>query len=147
MGFLFALPFVLLVPLLLLATVALGLAVLPQGKVFIQSVLNNPAVQANVGSPTLGGLIGLVARLRLATPWTWLALAALDRLGGWRGVGGFAGIRRYGDAGDTATRSAPCRRVAASRAPDLFAVIMIGLALILTLVPEFMTCAICSARG
>ena len=39
--------------------------------------MNNPAVQANVGSPTLGGLIGLVARLRLATPWTWLALAGL----------------------------------------------------------------------
>ena len=61
-GFLVVLPFTLLVPLLLLAAVALSMAVLPQGKAFVQEVLNNPAVQANVGSPTLGGLVGLVAR-------------------------------------------------------------------------------------
>jgi uncharacterized membrane protein len=119
--------------------VALGTAALPQGKAFIQEVLNNPAVQANVGSPTLGGLIGLVARLRLATPWTWLALAGLIAWAAgvlWAGLSGGAptGEQRGGGAAATAVVSSR-RRVSVS--PDLFAVIMIGLALILTLVPEF----------
>ncbi len=108
-GFLVALPFTLLFPLLLLAAVALGLAVLPQGKAFVQDMLNNPAVQAKVSSPALGGLIGLVARLRLATPWTWLALAGLIA---WViGVlwAGLCGTRRRGDGetrrhGDGETR-------------------------------------------
>jgi YYY domain-containing protein len=151
-GFLVALPFTLLVPLLLLAAVALSMAALPQGKAFVEEVLNNPAVQANVGSPTLGGLIGLVAGLRFTTPWTWLALAALIA---WAVGVVWAGLSGHGDTamgghGDTATRrlgdpeaerrdatvsASPRLRVNAS--PDLFAVIMIGLALTLTLVPEF----------
>jgi uncharacterized membrane protein len=143
-GFLVVLPVTLLVPLLLLAAVGLGLAVLPQGKAFVQDVLNNPAVQAQVSNPTLGGLIGLVVRFRLASPWTWLALAGLIA---WAVGVVWAGLSRHGD---TATRrlgdpeaerrddmitASPRLRVSAS--PDLFAVIMIGLALILTLVPEF----------
>ena len=131
-GFLVALPFTLLVPLVLLAGVALSMAALPQGKAFVQEVLNNPAVQANVGSPSLGGLIGLVARLRLATPWTWLALAGLIAWAVgvlWAGLSG--GAEEQSEALTAATR----RRVAAS--PDLFAIIMIGLALTLTLIPEF----------
>ena len=135
-GFLVALPFTLLVPLLLLAAVALSMAALPQGKAFVQEILNNPAVQANVGSPTLGGLIGLVAGLRLATPWTWLALAGLIA---WAVGVVWAGLSGHGDTatgrhGETIPGS-PCLRISAS--PDLFAVIMIGLALTLTLVPEF----------
>ena len=135
-GFLVALPFTLLVPLLLLVAVALGLAVMPQGKAFVQDVLNNPAVQASVGSPTLGGLIGLVTRLRLATPWTWLALAALIA---WAVGVVWAGLSGHGDTamgrhGDT---EAERRDHTVSASPDLFAVIMIGLALTLTLVPEF----------
>ena len=143
-GFLVVLPFTLLVPLLLLAAVALSMTVMPQGKAFVQEVLNNPAVQANVGSPTLGGLIGLVARLRLATPWTWLALAGLIA---WAAGVVWAGLTGRGDTakgrhGDTETArhgetipASPRARVSLS--PDLFAVTMIGLALILTLVPEF----------
>ena len=139
-GFLVALPFTLLVPLLLLAAVALGMAVLPQGKAFVQEVLNNPAVQANVGSPTLGGLIGLVARLRLATPWTWLALAGLIAWAAgvvWAGLSGGVEEQRSGGAGEQARSFAVSPRLRVSVSPDLFAVIMIGLALILTLVPEF----------
>ena len=103
-GFLVALPFTLLVPLLLLAAVALSMAVLPQGKAFVQEVLNNPAVQANVGSPTLGGLVGLVARMRLATPWTWLALAGLIAWAAgvvWAGLSGRSDTAtgRHGDRG------------------------------------------------
>jgi len=139
-GFLVVLPFTLLVPLLLLAAVALSMAVLPQGKALVQEVLNNPAVQANVGSPSLGGLIGLVARLRLATPWTWLALAGLIAWAAgvvWAGLSRGAEERGGGGAGEQARSFAvsPRRRISVS--PDLFAVLMIGLALILTLVPEF----------
>ncbi len=72
-GFLIALPLTLLVPLLLLAAVALGLAVMPQGKAFIQDVLNNPAVQANVADPSLGG------------SWAWcFTCASRPRGPGWR---------------------------------------------------------------
>ena len=147
-GFLVALPFTLLVPLLLLVAVALSMAVLPQGKALVQEVLNNPAVRANVGSPTLGGLVGLVARLRLATPWTWLALAGLIAWAAgvaWAGLSGHGdtAMGRHGDTktarqGETIPRTRP--RVPASPRPashDLFAVIMIGLALTLTLIPEF----------
>ena len=159
-GFLVALPFTLLVPALLLAAVALGMAVMPQGKAFVQEVLNNPAVQANVGSPTLGGLAGLVARMRLATPWTWLALAGLIAWAAgvvWAGLSGHGdratgrhgdtAMGRHGDTemgrhGDTETvkqgetiPASPSLRVSLS--PDLFAVLMIALALLLTLVPEF----------
>ena len=143
-GFLIALPFTLLIPLLLLAAVALGLAVMPQGKALVQDVLNNPAVQVNVSSPTLGGLVGLVARLRLATPWTFLAVALLIAwvVGALRA--GLAGrgeglTRGHGDTelagqGEMIPASLrPC--VPAS--PDIFALLMIGLALSLTLIPEF----------
>jgi hypothetical protein len=136
------LPFTLLVPPLLLAAVALGMVVLPQGRAFVQEVLNNPAVQANVGSPTLGGLIGLVARLRLATPWTWLALAGLIAWAagvGWAGLsrGSPTGEQSREGAGEQARSFAVSPRLRISVSPDLFAVTMIGLALILTLVPEF----------
>ena len=123
-GFLVALPFTLLVPLLLLAAVALSMAVLPQGKAFVQEVLNNPAVQANVGSPTLGGLVGLVARMRLATPWTWLALAGLIA---WAAGVVWAGLSRHGDTatgghGEQLSPSpcpaSPCLRVAGSLRRD-----------------------------
>jgi uncharacterized membrane protein len=143
-GFLVVLPLTLLVPLLLLAAVALSMTVLPQGKALVQEVLNNPAVQANVGSPTLGGLIGLVARLRLATPWTWLALAGLIAWAAgvlWAGLSrhGDTATRRLGDPGaetrDDTVSASPRARVTVSS--DIFAVTMIGLALTLTLVPEF----------
>ena len=76
-GFLGALPWTLLIPLLLLGFVVLGMAVLPQGKALVQEMLNNPAVQANIADRTLSGLVGLVVRLRVATPWTYLVLAVL----------------------------------------------------------------------
>jgi YYY domain-containing protein len=140
-GTLVALPFTLLIPLLLLAAVALGMVVMPQGKAFVQEVLNNPAVQANVRNATPGGLIALVARLRLATPWTWLALALLIAWAAgvlWASLSRGAeeqGSRGAGEQSEILAAS-PRPRVPAS--PDLFAVIMIGLALILTLIPEFL---------
>jgi hypothetical protein len=139
-GFLVVLPFTLLVPLLLLAAVALSMTVLPQGKAFVQEVLNNPAVQANVGSPTLGGLIGLVARLRLATPWTWLVLAGLIAWANgvvWAGLGRGAEEQRSGGAEEQREILTVSPRPHILLSPDLFAVLMIALALVLTLIPEF----------
>jgi YYY domain-containing protein len=141
-GFLVVLPLTLLGPLLLMATVALGLAALPQGKAFVRDVLNNPAVQAQVSNPTLGGLISLAVRLRVATPWTWLALAGLIA---WAAGVAWAGLSRRDPAGQQGSRggngqvesfaASPVRPLTVS--PDLFAVVMIGLALTLAIVPEF----------
>ena len=146
-GFLVALPVTLAVPLLILGAVALGMAVTPQGKALAQELLNNPAVQAQVGERGLGGLVALFVQLRLATPWTYLALAVLIAWAAgvlWAGLGRGAGERGSGGAGEPGSGGAgergslaaePQRRV--SLPPDLFAVVLIALALALTLVPEF----------
>ena len=73
-GFLVALPWTLLVPLLLLAAVALGLAVLPRGR----PSAGGPGQPGGAGQrrlPTLAAWSGWWSRLRLATPWTYLILA------------------------------------------------------------------------
>ena len=108
-GFLVAVPFTLLVPALLLAAVALGMAVMPRGKAFVQEVLNNPAVQANVGSPTLGGLVGLRRADAAGDALDLAGAGRPDRLGGRRVVGGVVGTQRHGDGetrrhGDGETR-------------------------------------------
>ena len=131
-------PFTLLLPVVLLALIILGLAVLPSGRLFVQETLNNAAVQANTAERTLAGLVGLVARLRAATPWTWLALAALVAWAVgvvWARVQGGKGAGEQGSMGVEEKRSASH----STNLPvaDLFAVLLIGLALILALVPEF----------
>ena len=78
--------------------------------------------------------------MRLATPWTWLALAGLIAWAAgvvWAGLSGGAEGQRSGGAGEQAKSFAVSPRLRVSVSPDLFAVIMIGLALTLTLVPEF----------
>ncbi len=153
-GMAITLPVTLLTPVLLMAAVALGLAVLPNGRLLVEQALNAPGVQANVSAPTLGGLLGLAVRLRVATPWTWLALAVLIAWAAgvlWAGMrgGGDTETRRQGDqeTGRYGDGQSPRQRVTASPLPlspsphlpvsDLFAVALIGLALLLTLVPEF----------
>jgi len=159
-GFLATLPWTLLLPLLILAVVALGLVILPQGKAFVQDVLNNPAVQANITDRTFSGLMELIVRLRVATPWTYLVLALLIAWAVgvlWAALSGYGDTEtrghgdteteRHGDTetrrpGDTETRGGGgYPRVSPSPhlpiSPDLFAVLMIILALVLTLVPEF----------
>lgn len=130
-GALVALPWPLLIPVLLLGLIILGMAVLPQGQAYIQELLANPAVQTNIGSSTLRDLAGLVVRLRLATPWTYLALAALIA---W--AAGVAWARlTLTDKADEGTHHvtvSPCHPVS-----DLFGLLLISLALLLTLVPEF----------
>ncbi|MCX6915781.1 MAG: DUF2298 domain-containing protein, partial [Verrucomicrobia bacterium] len=71
------LPWTLLVPLAFIALIFAGLLILPQGKAFLDTVLDNPAVKANIGGRAPAQLIALIARVRLATPWTYLFLAGL----------------------------------------------------------------------
>ncbi len=138
-GVLVALPWPLLVPVLLLGLIVLGLAVLPQGQAYVQEVLANPAVQANIGSSTLRDLVGLIVRLRLATPWTYLALSVLIAWAAgvlWvrlRSTNTRPGGHDYADVPDGPVIASPDHPIPV----DLFAVIMIGIALLLTLVPEF----------
>ena len=162
-GFLGALPWTLLVPLLLLGFVVLGMAVLPQGKALVQEMLNNPAVQANIADRTLGGLVGLVVRLRVATPWTYLVLAVLIAWAAglvWAGCverqrSRGAGERRSrGSREEQRSRGARSEQEERSRgagrgrtsAPQHLRssarlisslLLMIGLALLLALAPEF----------
>ncbi|MGQ9840933.1 MAG: DUF2298 domain-containing protein [Anaerolineae bacterium] len=151
-GFMRALPWTVLMPLVLLAAVVAGLLVLPNGRAYVQEVLNNPAVAANVADRSTRGLLGLVAQLRLATPWTWLVLALLiawtagvsGGVGAWGG--GDAGRGRRGEEGtrgeaetwgrgDAGTRSEGA--VSGLLVADLFVLLLIGVALLLALAPEF----------
>ena len=75
-------PWVLLTPLALVAFFLLVFTILPQGRAFANTFLDNPAVKAAVGDRSVGQLAALIARLRLASPWTYLILAGLI---GWVG--------------------------------------------------------------
>jgi uncharacterized membrane protein len=127
--FLRLLPLTVLLPALAGALLTAALLVLPQGRAYVDSLLNDPAIQAAVGGRAPAQLAGLALRLRLATPWTWLALAALLAwaLAIW--------LARLGSARDDAMREIAEPDV--RRAADLFAVGLIGLALTLPLAVEF----------
>ena len=125
-GTLFVFPWVFLTPLFLMAAFIFVFAVLPQGRAFIQTVLDNPAVKAAVGDGSFGQLAGLAARLRVANPWTYLVLAGLLS---W--VGGTLWALLSG-----AGQGSEARRKEIG-SPDLFALLMIGLALLLTFGVEF----------
>ena len=157
------LPWALLTPLALIGLLFAGMAALPSGRAYVQTLLDNPAVADNVGGRTLGELVGLVLRVRAATPWTYLFAAVLiawvvgllwtrlsprrmktspscppllrgegetnapPSLVG-RGVGGVGG--RF--SGQALVTVSPGHLVT-----DTFALLMIGLALLLTLAVEF----------
>jgi uncharacterized membrane protein len=127
-GFALALPWTLLLPVLALALIVLAFALLPSGQAMVQDILNNPAVQANVPEATVRGLVSLVLRVRGGDPWTYLVLALLIA---WATGIVWAFLRSRG--AEAAPQVSLVPRVPA----DLLAVLMIGLALILTLVPEF----------
>jgi uncharacterized membrane protein len=138
------LPWTLLLPLALLALIFFWLFVLPQGKAFLDTVMDNPAVKANIGGRTPAQLIALIARVRLATPWTYLFLAGLIAwVGGvlWaRLAGRGAEEQRGGGAGEQGGQGAATDNPiyqSTNLPTDLFALLLIGLALILTLVCEF----------
>ncbi len=138
-AFLNALPVALLALPLALAAVLGLMVILPQGKEFIQTTLNTPAVQAHVGANTVGGLIGLIGRVRVGSPWTWLALAGLIAWAvgaAWAGLARWSGEAEERKSGGAFTGALNDRSTSLPLS-DLFTVLMIALALILTLVPEF----------
>ncbi|MCX7670221.1 MAG: DUF2298 domain-containing protein, partial [Anaerolineae bacterium] len=125
-GMLSAFLWLFLLPVLLIAAFLLLFTVVPAGRSFIQEVLNNPAVRSAVGEGTLGQLVGLIVRLRIANPWTYLILALLlsgvaGLLWAWLGHGG----------------TADDHRPSALTQADIFALLLIGLALLLTFGVEF----------
>ncbi len=140
-GFLGVFPWVLLTPLALVAFFLLVFTVLPQGRAVANTFLDNPAVKAAVGDRSMGQLAALIARLRLASPWTYLILAGIL---GWVGGLLWALLHRESRAeaetttgeGDAPTPPFPHSPVHA-RVPDIFALLMIGLALLLAYSVEF----------
>ena len=122
-GALTAFPWFFLAPILLIGGFLLIFAVVPAGRAYIQTVLDHPAVRSAVGEGTLGQLAGLIVRLRIANPWTYLILALLLS---WTAGTLWAALETDADA----RRRWPM-------AADLFALLLIGLALLLTFGVEF----------
>ncbi len=128
-GALIAFPWVFLFPLLVLAVFLLVFSALPQGQALVRTILDNPAFRSAIGEGSVGQLAGLIARLRLANPWTYLVLAALlSWVGGtlWAILAG----RPEAEQEDRDGREAPVPS-------DIFVLLMIGLALLLTYGVEF----------
>lgn len=126
---LLALPWTLLLPLVILAVVVLGFIALPQGRAFLEEVLRRPEIAANVADASLGGLLRLVTRIRVDSPWTYLALAVLLA---WVIGSVWSRLSRLPDDASDGDRLASLPVVV-----DLFVSLLIFIALALTLVPEF----------
>ncbi len=71
------LPWTIGLPILVVLVLVLLIGLTPEGQGVLAGYLNNPAISAALGSPTMVGLLGYIGRLRLANPWTFLLLAAL----------------------------------------------------------------------
>jgi uncharacterized membrane protein len=98
--------------------------------------LGQPEVAANVASPTAGGLVALAAQVRAGSPWTWLALAVLLA---WAIGAAVTMLVRRPKNEAFATEDTEGAEALAPRIPvDLFATLMIVVALALTLFPEFL---------
>ena len=147
--FLAVAPWVVLIPVALWGVFGLLLALLPQGRSLVQSLLNDPGVQANIGSRTIMQLVSLVFRVRLGNVGTYLLLTTLiawvlalvwlrldvvhllvpgsQRSSNDDGIQGLRpALERKADAPRTASATV-----------DTFVLLMIGMALILTLSVEF----------
>ncbi len=145
------LPWTLLLPLAFIALIFAGLLILPQGKAFLDTIMDNPAVKANIGGRAPAQLIALIARVRLATPWTYLFLAGLIAWAGgvlWahvsRGAGeqGSRGAEEQGSGGAGErpihqSTNLPIYQSTNLPVTDHFVLLLIGLALLLTLAVEF----------
>ncbi len=123
------LPWTLGLPAALVLLMLLLARVVPSFQTFVNEVLANPAVQAQTGGASVSSLLGLVLRLRLANPWTYLFLAAfIAWLAGLLGVQ----ISARGEAPPVTPSEGLARPLAST-----FALLLVGLALLLTFAPEF----------
>ena len=123
------LPWTLGLPLALVLLMLLLTSVVPSFQSFVRELLANPAVQAQTGGADANALLGLALRVRLASPWTFLLLAVL--------LAWLAGL--LNSQITARSESAPDAPAPAS-SPALavtFALLLLGLALLLTFAPEF----------
>ncbi len=67
-------------PLVLLAVLVVSFLVLPGGRAFVQTVLNDPNVQTALNGASVNDLLQEIIRRRLTAPWTFLLLGGLT---GW----------------------------------------------------------------
>ncbi len=124
-----ALPWTLLLPLVVLAVVVLSFIALPQGRAFVDEVLRRPEIAANVADASVGSLLRLIVQVRVSSPWTYLILAVLIA---W--VIGSVWSRLRQDPGDAPDSD---RLASLPVSIDLFVSLLFFVALALTLVPEF----------
>jgi YYY domain-containing protein len=140
--FLAVVPWVILLPISLWAVLGLLIAVLPQGRAFVQTLLNDPAVAANVGSGTVSQLAALVLRLRTGNLWVYLVLAGLVA---WAVALVWARFparqQSVSDDGSQRAHAAPEHGRNTTRSElvtvDIFVLLMISTALVLALSVEF----------
>jgi uncharacterized membrane protein len=109
-------------PVALVILIVVVLYVFPGQRAMIQSLLDHPAVQENIAGRSALALVGLVLQVRLGTPFVYLLLA-----------GGLAwvGMLVEGIAKGEATEAEPVN------APQAYALLMVGVALLLTFSVEF----------
>jgi YYY domain-containing protein len=122
------LPWTLGLPAALVLLMLLLARVVPSFQTFVNEVLTNPAVQAQTGGASVSSLLGLVLRLRLANPWTFLFLAAF--------IAWLAGLLSAQISPREASAVSPSQS-AAQPLVSTFALLLVGLALLLTFAPEF----------
>ena len=146
------LPFTLLTPFALLAFFrAESAPSCRRVRLSSNSFLNNPAVQATSAARPSVGLVGADRASAAGHPVDLAGLGWPVRLGR-RACCGRCCIERRSETetttGEGEPRSPRPRVPVHAASPDLFALLMIGLALLLTYSsPSSSTCAICSARG
>lgn len=135
------LPWTLIGPTALLALLFGSLLLLPQGRAFLDTVLDNPAVQAHVGDRSAGELAALILRVRIQNPWTYLVLAGLIAWAVgliWARLEDRGGQQPISTGESSETNEAPpIYQSTILSITDLFALLLIGLALLLTFAVEF----------
>jgi YYY domain-containing protein len=110
-------------PVAMLALVALTVLLVPSARQWVEGLLRNPDLAAILGDATVGSLLSLSLRTRLGNPWTFLFVGTLL---GWCGALLWGALERGSE--DDVGRPA---------SSDLFALMMIGVGLLLPLAVEF----------
>jgi uncharacterized membrane protein len=122
-----------LLPIAFLGLVLGAALLLPQGGALAEALLSNGDVRAALGGRSVPQAAMLVLQLRAASPWTFLSLAILIA---WAGGLLWTWLAHQRTPGSNAHEFvSPQRRLCSTT--DLFVVVMIALALLLTFSVEF----------
>ncbi len=118
------------IPVLALLAVGGALAISPSARSWVEGLLNNPELQALLGDARLDSLVIMAARIRLSNPWSFLFLGGLVA---WVLLFLPTAVNRQptadNDGSPTSSNNLP--------AADVFALILIGVGLLLPLAVEF----------